>query len=65
MNGLDAENCVSVGDSEMDLSMHIEGSRFIGFNPTRESSQKAFEAADIDVVYAKDLRAILPLLRIE
>ena len=60
MNNLDSENCVSVGDSEMDLSMHIEGSRFIGFNPTRESSQKAFEAADIDVVYAKDLRAILP-----
>ena len=29
MNNLDAEGCVSVGDSEMDLSMHIEGSRFL------------------------------------
>jgi phosphoserine phosphatase len=65
MNGLDAANCVSVGDSEMDLSMHVEGSRFIGFNPTRESSQSAFEAADIDVVFGKDLRAILPLLQLE
>ena len=65
MNNLEVENCVSVGDSEMDLSMHVEGSRFIGFNPTRESSQSAFEAADIDVVYGKDLRAILPLLQLE
>ena len=65
MNGLDAVNCVSVGDSEMDLSMHVEGSRFIGFNPTRESSQSAFEAADIDVVYERDLRSILPLLHLE
>mgnify|MGYP002039493416 FL=1 len=65
MNNLDVANCVSVGDSEMDLSMHVEGSRFIGFNPTRESSQSAFEQADIDVVYGKDLRAILPLLSLE
>ena len=65
MNGLDAKNCVSVGDSEMDLSMHIDGSRFIGFNPTRESSIHAFESADIDVVHGKDLRAILPYLNIE
>ena len=65
MNGLDAKNCVSVGDSEMDLSMHIDGSRFIGFNPTRDSSIQAFESADIDVVHSKDLRAILPFLNIE
>ena len=65
MNNLEAANCVSVGDSEMDLSMHVEGSRFIGFNPTRESSQSAFEAADIDVVHGKDLRAILPLIKLD
>tara|TARA_B110000467_G_scaffold141390_1_gene142088 strand:+ start:88 stop:924 length:837 start_codon:yes stop_codon:yes gene_type:complete len=65
MNGLDAKNCVSVGDSEMDLSMHIDGSRFIGFNPTRDSSIAAFESADIDVVHGKDLRAILPYLNLE
>ena len=33
MHGFEAKDCVSVGDSEMDLSMQVEGSRFIGFNP--------------------------------
>ena len=65
MNNLDPQNCVSVGDSEMDLSMHVDGSRFIGFNPTRDSSIQAFESADIDVVHGKDLRAILPYLNLE
>ena len=27
----------------MDLSMHIEGSRFIGFNPTRQTAIEGFE----------------------
>lgn len=62
MNGLTAEGCVSVGDSEMDLSMHVEGSRFIGFNPSRESSFTAFENAGVPVVVEKDLRSILPLM---
>lgn len=65
MNNLDVESCVSVGDSEMDLSMHVDGSRFIGFNPTRDSSIAAFNDADIDVVHGKDLRAILPFLRLQ
>lgn len=65
MNHLDVESCVSVGDSEMDLSMHVDGSRFIGFNPTRDSSIAAFNDADIDVVHGKDLRAILPFLRLQ
>ena len=65
MNDLDVEACVSVGDSEMDLSMHVDGSRFIGFNPTRDSSIAAFSDADIDVVHGKDLRAILPFLRLQ
>jgi HAD superfamily phosphoserine phosphatase-like hydrolase len=65
MNNLDVETCVSVGDSEMDLSMHVVGSRFIGFNPTRDSSIAAFNDADIDVVHGKDLRAILPFLRLQ
>ena len=59
---LEAKDCVSVGDSEMDLSMMVEGSRFIGFNPTRDSSKEAFEAAGVPVVNVKDLQAILPLL---
>ena len=62
MNGLDASGCVSVGDSEMDLSMHVEGSRFIGFNPSRQSSTDAFATAGVPVVVEKDLRAILPLM---
>ena len=47
MNGFEAKDCVSVGDSEMDLSMMVDGSRFIGFNPTRDSSKEAFEDAGI------------------
>ena len=62
MNGLAAEDCISIGDSEMDLSMMIEGSRFIGFNPTRDSSKEAFEAAGVPVVNVKDLQSILPLM---
>ena len=62
MNDLEAKDCVSVGDSEMDLSMMVEGSRFIGFNPTRDSSKEAFEAAGVPVVTVKDLQAILPLM---
>ena len=42
MHGFSPQNCISVGDSEMDLSMQIDGSGFIGFNPSRESSFKAF-----------------------
>ena len=62
MNDLDAAGCVSVGDSEMDLSMHVDGSRFIGFNPSRDSSVEAFEKAAVPIVREKDLRALLPFL---
>mgnify|MGYP001169419022 FL=1 len=62
MNGFDAADCVSVGDSEMDLSMHVHGSRFIGFNPSRESSRDAFADAGVPVVEKKDLREILPII---
>lgn len=62
MNGLDAKGCVSVGDSEMDLSMMVDGSHFIGFNPTRESSLEAFKNAEVPVVLGKDLLAIAPYI---
>ena len=62
VQGFDAASCVSVGDSEMDLSMHVEKSRFIGFNPSRASSEAAFEDAGVPVVRVKDLREILPLM---
>ena len=56
----DPEDLVSVGDSVMDLSMHIEGSRFIGFNPTRETAIEGFEKAGIDVVLGKNLDDLRP-----
>lgn len=62
MQGFSATECVSVGDSEMDLSMQVEGSKFIGFNPTRDSSKQAFEAAGVPIVYEKNLMAIKPYL---
>jgi HAD superfamily PSPase-like hydrolase len=62
MNGFKPEQCVSVGDSEMDLSMQVEGSHFIGFNPSRQSSEDAFVKAGVPVVNVKDLREILPLI---
>ena len=62
MNGFKPEQCVSVGDSEMDLSMQVEGRHFIGFNPSRESSHAAFKDAGVPVVNTKDLRDILPHL---
>jgi HAD superfamily PSPase-like hydrolase len=64
MNNLEASGCVSVGDSEMDLSMRIDGGHFIGFNPTRDSSKIAFESAGVPVVMGKDLFDIAPYLGI-
>ncbi len=46
----------------MDLSMHIEGSTFIGFNPQRESAKIAFAEAGIDVVNSKNLDDLRPFL---
>jgi len=62
MHDLEPSGVVSVGDSEMDLSMHVEGSRFIGFSPTRPSSIEAFAAAEVPVVDGRDLNALRPFL---
>ena len=59
------ENLVSVGDSVMDLSMQVEGSRFIGFNPTRETAIDGFEKAGVPVVPSKDLDLLRPFLELE
>jgi HAD superfamily PSPase-like hydrolase len=56
------EDLVCVGDSSMDLSMWVEGSTFIGFNPTRQTAIDAFEAANITVVNSKDLNDLRPYL---
>lgn len=63
--GCSPENLVSVGDSVMDLSMQVEGSRFIGFNPTRETAIDGFEKAGVPVVPSKDLDLLRPLLDLE
>ena len=65
MRGFEAKDCVSVGDSEMDLSMQVEGSRFIGFNPSRESSLSAFQDAGVPIVFEKDLRNLKPHLGLD
>jgi len=56
------ERLISVGDSSMDLSMHVEGSTFIGFNPQREAAIAAFAEADITVINSKDLNDLRPYL---
>ena len=61
-SGLAACDCVCVGDSEMDLSMHVPGTRFIGFNPSRDTSVRAFEEAGVPVVMGQDLGLLRPLL---
>jgi len=62
INGFDPSEVVSVGDSSMDLSMHVPGSKFIGFKPTRDEAHLAFEEADVPVVPGPDLRDIWPIL---
>ena len=57
-NGLDPSELISVGDSGTDLSMKIKGSKFIGFNPTRERAVEKFEDAGVPIVKGKDLRMI-------
>ena len=49
----------------MDLSMRVEDSTFIGFNPQRETAIKAFEEAEITVVNSKDLNDLRPHLGLE
>ena len=62
INGFDPSQVFSVGDSIMDISMHVPGSRFIGFNPTREEAISAFNAANVPVVPGPNLRDIWPIL---
>ena len=65
MHNFSPQNCVSVGDSEMDLSMQVDGSGFIGFNPSRESSLKAFKEAGVPVIEEKNLLLLRPHLGLE
>ena len=62
INGFSSDRIVSVGDSGSDLSMMIEGSSFIGFNPTGTWSVDAFKEAGVPIVKSRDLREIWPIL---
>ena len=62
INGFEPAGVVSVGDYSTDLSMQVEGSRFIGFNPSGQRAISDFENAGAPIVVEKDLRGIWPHL---
>ncbi|MBK70566.1 MAG: hypothetical protein CMB53_04140 [Euryarchaeota archaeon] len=62
INNMDPAGIVSVGDSSTDLSMMIEGSSFIGFNPARNLARDVFSEAGVPVVEGNDLRKIWPYI---
>ena len=53
---------IAVGDSSMDLSMRVEDSTFIGFNPQRETAKTAFADAGVTVVDSRNLDDLRPYL---
>ena len=59
------ERLVSIGDSSMDLSMKVEGSTFIGFNPQRETAKQAFIEAGVTVIDSKKLDDLRPYLGLQ
>jgi phosphoserine phosphatase len=61
-HGFESKEVISVGDSEMDLSMWIKDSKFIGFNPTRESSKQAFQDAGVPVINIRNCLEIKKFL---
>ena len=62
INGFNASEIISIGDSRSDLSMMIEGSQFVGFNPRRKRAKLAFEEAGVPIVEEKDLRLVWPFI---
>ena len=64
MHDFKPEEVVSVGDSEMDLSMMVPGSGFIGFNPSRESSLNAFVENGVPIITEKNLSRILEHIKL-
>ena len=62
INGFNASEIISIGDSSSDLSMMIEDSQFVGFNPRRKRARVAFEEAGVPMVEEKDLRLVWPFI---
>ena len=58
MNNFQANEVLCVGDSDIDLSMNIKDTTFIGFNPSRKNSFEAFQNAGVPIIVEKDLRLI-------
>ena len=65
MHNFSPQSCVSVGDLEMDLSMQVDGSGFVGFNPSRESSLNAFKQAGVPIIHEKNLLLLKPYFGLE
>ena len=62
INGFQASKIWTVGDSGTDLSMQIQNSNFIGFNPARERSMNEFTKANVPVIIEKDLTKIWKII---
>jgi hypothetical protein len=58
MNNFQANEVLCVGDSDIDLSMNVKGTSFVGFNPSRENSFEVFQNAGVPIIVEKDLRLI-------
>ena len=52
----------SIGDNHTDLSMMIPGSKFIGFNPSKEMAYAGFREAGVPIVEGNDCRDMWPFL---
>jgi len=62
INGFEPQQVCSVGDNHTDLSMMIPGSRFIGFNPSKEMAFTGFKEAGVPIVEGNDCRELWPHL---
>ena len=62
INELNSENVISVGDSSTDLSMKVDKSKFIGFNPARERAVKEFKRAGVPIVENRNLLDLWPIM---
>lgn len=62
INQFQPRQVCSVGDNHTDLSMQITGSRFIGFNPSKEIAVRGFEEAGVPIVVGNDCRNLWPHL---
>ncbi len=58
--GIKTNNCIAIGDSEVDVPMFKESALGVAFNPKDEETVKS---ADV-VVYSEDLRSLIPIIEL-